>query len=39
MATARLSRNTRVESSTAMIRMRLTTDAPTIDSSTSAKIS
>jgi len=38
-ATARLSRNTRVESSTAMIRTRFTTEVPTIDSSTSAKIS
>ncbi len=39
IATARDSRNTRVESSTAMIRMRLMAEGPTIDSSTSAKIS
>ncbi len=39
MATARVSRNTRVESSTAMIRIRLVTDDPKIDSSISAKMS
>ncbi len=38
MATARLSRKTRVESNTAMMTMRLISEVPTIDSRTSAKI-